>query len=111
MATPSPALLELLSKVIGGEASTDELLQQVRRQQSACDRTIDAAENETTTTFSANNFHGSPDEVAKIGGATIDLGRQSRCGFGEVIFGEGKPAELVTEIIQKQLSAGQSAMV
>ena len=41
------------------------------------------------SSFRANQTH-------RIEGATVDLGRLSRCGFGEVIFGEGKSAELVT---------------
>ena len=48
---------------------------------------------------------------APIDGATIDLGRKNRCGFGEVIYGEGKPADLIARIIQTQLDAGQTALV
>lgn len=88
MNSPSSTLLELVSKVVSGEASYDELRHQIATEQSPRDIA-----------------------VAEIPGATVDLGRESRCGFGEVIFGEGKPAELVTEIIQSQLIAGQSALV
>jgi NCAIR mutase (PurE)-related protein len=49
--------------------------------------------------------------VGQLSGATVDLGRGSRCGFGEVIYGEGKSAELVAQIIRTQLAVGQSALV
>jgi hypothetical protein len=81
-----------MSKVVSGEASYDELLRQIRTVQ---------------------DDHTAPqmDQMGQVDGATVDLGRQSRCGFGEVIFGEGKSSELVTRIIQTQLDAGQSALV
>ncbi|TWT83071.1 AIR carboxylase [Planctomycetes bacterium CA13] len=50
------------------------------------------------------------DQMQQIDGATVDLGRQSRCGFGEVIFGEGKNADLLIRIIETQLTAGQQAL-
>ena len=53
----------------------------------------------------------SMDQMARVAGATVDLGRLSRCGFGEVIFGDGKSVELITRIVQAQLDAGQSALV
>jgi len=49
--------------------------------------------------------------LAKISGATVDLDRPRRCGFGEVVFGEGKSVELICQIIQAQLDAGQSSLV
>lgn len=42
---------------------------------------------------------------------TLDLDRQRRCGFPEVIYGDGKPAEMIAEIIQAQHTAGQSSFV
>ncbi len=44
--------------------------------------------------------------TSSIGGATVDLGRQARCGFGEVIYGEGKESQLIAriaiELLEKQ---------
>lgn len=37
-------------------------------------------------------------ELQAIDGATIDHGRPERCGFGEVIYAEGKPPELISRI-------------
>jgi len=97
MSSPSPELLELLAKVVGGQATSDELLQRIEQESSG---PAEQPAEESGLEIS----HGVP-------GATVDLGRRNRCGFGEVIFGEGKSAELVTQIIQTQLESGQSAMV
>ena len=51
------------------------------------------------------------DQVAHVDGATVDLGRRARCGFGEVIYGEGKSAELITQIACAQLAIGQDVLV
>src|SRR5688572_29864365 len=40
---------------------------------------------------------------------TLDLDRQRRCGFPEVIFGEGKSAETIAAIIDKLLLSGVRA--
>ena len=41
----------------------------------------------------------------------MDLGRQARCGFPEVIFGQGKPAGLIVDILREQTAAGQLGFV
>lgn len=40
-----------------------------------------------------------------------DSDRQRRCGFGEVIFGEGKSAEAITSIAQSLLDRGESEVL
>ncbi|MEZ6123350.1 MAG: nickel pincer cofactor biosynthesis protein LarB [Planctomycetaceae bacterium] len=47
--------------------------------------------------------------TAEISGAVVDLGRSRRCGFPEVVFAEGKPADLVLKIFEQQSMAGQSS--
>lgn len=47
--------------------------------------------------------------VAELAGAAVDLDRERRCGFPEVVFAEGKPAGLVADIMQQLVQAGQSA--
>lgn len=96
MTSVSPALLELLSKVLAGQASSEELSKRIEQERNGA--------SDPNEDIESGQFR-------RIQGATVDLGRSSRCGFGEVIFGEGKPAELVTQIIQTQLDAGQSALV
>lgn len=53
----------------------------------------------------------SAEKTATIEGAAVDLDRQARCGFPEVVFGEGKPAELVIRILHEQEAAGQPSLV
>lgn len=43
-----------------------------------------------------------------IDGADVDLERLKRCGFPEVIYGEGKPAALVVEILTRQQDSEQA---
>ena len=88
----SPALRELVARAMNDDESRQELIKHVE--------TLKNSDSE----LSDNQTH-------RIDGATVDLGRAARCGFGEVIFGEGKSAELVTRIIQTQLDQGQSAFI
>ncbi|MFM7037915.1 MAG: nickel pincer cofactor biosynthesis protein LarB [Planctomycetaceae bacterium] len=48
---------------------------------------------------------------ASARGADIDLLRRDRCGFPEVVFGPGKPPELVVDIFRQQRQAGQDSLV
>ena len=49
--------------------------------------------------------------VADLGFATLDLGREARCGFPEVVFGEGKTPEWTAAAVARLAAAGQSAFV
>ncbi|WP_146434525.1 nickel pincer cofactor biosynthesis protein LarB [Blastopirellula retiformator] len=49
-------------------------------------------------------------KTAPLQGASLDLDRSGRCGFPEVVYGEGKSAETILEIFQRQQEAGQSCM-
>jgi hypothetical protein len=51
------------------------------------------------------------DLSADLGFATLDLDRERRCGFPEVIFGLGKTAEWVAVAVRRLRDAGQSAFV
>ena len=46
-------------------------------------------------------------EAAGVQGVTLDLDRQGRCGFPEVIFGENKPAATIAATMQAQRDHGQ----
>lgn len=50
-------------------------------------------------------------EIEAIDGATVDRGRRARCGFGEVIYGEGKSAELIVRVAEKLLELSPSVLV
>ncbi len=51
------------------------------------------------------------DQTIAIDNATVDIGRASRCRFGEVIYGEGKSRALITLIARTQLDHGQNVLV
>lgn len=48
--------------------------------------------------------------VADLGFAKLDLERQERCGFPEVVYAEGKPAEGLVRIVETLRSAGQDVL-
>ena len=45
-----------------------------------------------------------------LGESQLDLGRKARCGFCEVIYGEGKTAEGIQKIAARQLEAGEDIL-
>jgi hypothetical protein len=49
--------------------------------------------------------------VGELGYATVDLHRGKRCGFPEVVFGEGKTPEWVEGVVRRLQHAGQDAFV
>jgi hypothetical protein len=48
--------------------------------------------------------------VAQLGYATVDLHRQDRCGFPEVIFCEGKTVEHAVGVVRQLVEAGQDCL-
>ncbi|WP_202617351.1 nickel pincer cofactor biosynthesis protein LarB [Roseimaritima sediminicola] len=84
---PSPALLELFQQVAAGR--------------------LDAA----AAAARASEQGLDPSAVAFIDGATVDLGRAARCGFGEVIYGEGKSAELIIDIAGRLIDQQREVLV
>lgn len=108
---PSPALPDLLRRLSQGELSVDETLRQISA--SGISPGSVTATADPNPPNSGGGFAADPGFAARqeIEGATVDLGRRSRCGFSEVIYGEGKPAELITEIVRAQLEAGQTSLV
>lgn len=54
----------------------------------------------------------SPD-TPRLAGETVslDLDRAARCGFPEVVYGEGKPASMIAEILREQQRRGQPSLV
>ena len=90
-------LTDLLQGIAGGDVSVEEALRQI--------------EDAPRTTQPGNIDPDPRTAQLTIDGATVDLGRPARCGFAEVIYGEGKSDELISNIIQTQLDAGQSSLV
>ncbi|GIW91111.1 MAG: phosphoribosyl carboxyaminoimidazole mutase [Pirellulaceae bacterium] len=48
---------------------------------------------------------------ARLGPLTLDLDRQRRCGYPEVIFGERKTTETILAAVSRLLEAGQPVLV
>lgn len=69
------------------------------------ERTVENAVHELT-----NLGRHAPTVPPKIDRVNLDLDRQKRCGFPEVIYGEGKPAEMIVSIISAQRAAGQPSL-
>lgn len=60
------------------------------------------------------NIESAPDPamaMVPLDGACVDSGRAIRCGFGEVIYGEGKPAELIEKIALTLLQTQPTVLV
>lgn len=92
---PSAALLELLTSVSQGSVGVEQ-----------------AAGSVSAMLATAGEEKCAPlDDIASVPGATVDIGRVARCGFGEVIYGEGKSTELMIQIVQAQLDAQQDCLV
>ena len=52
-----------------------------------------------------------PNAIDLLSGIQLDLGREARCGFPEVIYGPGKSVENVIETFDHQSRHGQSAFI
>ena len=48
--------------------------------------------------------------IADLGFAQVDLDRRARCGFPEVIFGEGKTREWIESVVRRLQQAGQDCL-
>ncbi len=51
------------------------------------------------------------DQVAELGDAMLDLDRQRRCGYPEVIFAPGKSVETLIRIVTELIARGQDVLV
>ncbi len=49
--------------------------------------------------------------TADLGDVTLDTDRQRRCGFPEVIYGEGKPADTLVKIVHQLLTERMTVLV
>ncbi|QDT58430.1 AIR carboxylase [Stieleria bergensis] len=87
-----PKLADLLTKIATGECPVESAIPQVLELLGT-----HSSESSTTTTNRSEHL-------------TLDFDRQRRCGFPEVIYGEGKPASLIADIMKQQQTAGQHAL-
>lgn len=49
--------------------------------------------------------------TADLGNVQLDLDRPRRCGYPEVVFGEGKSAETLKKVIERLIAEGHEALV
>lgn len=56
------------------------------------------------------SFRPDSSSTVTIDGVQLDLDRQARCGFPEVIFAEGKSVQTVVEVFSRLQEAGQEAL-
>jgi NCAIR mutase (PurE)-related protein len=49
-------------------------------------------------------------DVADLGFAHVDLQRKERCGFPEVVYGEGKTPEWIVAVVRQLAAAGQDCL-
>jgi NCAIR mutase (PurE)-related protein len=61
-----------------------------------------------TVAAALDKLHAPP--VADLGYAQVDLHRQVRCGFPEVIFCEGKAPEWIEGVVRQLVAAGQDCL-
>ncbi|WP_372722131.1 nickel pincer cofactor biosynthesis protein LarB [Novipirellula sp.] len=96
-ASISPEIAALIAGVAAGSTSVAEAISALQIAK------IGSAQNA--------HFGSEAEKTAVIDGATVDLGRRRRCGFGEVIYGEGKDFELIARIIDSQIADVQTSLV
>jgi hypothetical protein len=51
-----------------------------------------------------------PLQMAVLGQTTLDLARKDRCGFPEVVFGQGKSVTQLEQIVQRLLDSGANVL-
>ena len=73
-----------------------KLLRQVKDGQLGVDRALERMQVE---------------HIAELEHATLDLDRARRCGFPEVVYGQGKQPDQIAEIVQRMNRAEQSVLV
>lgn len=93
MAAKKNAYRKLGEKLIAGKISLEEF-------QNAA---FDEASRQVRQTAGHESF-------ADVGPALVDLDRHRRCGFPEVIYGEGKSVSAMVKIIERLLEAGEKTL-
>lgn len=88
---------DLLEQLLSGHLSIDTTVRQLEATQDATG--LDDSVSPTTSA-----------DVAETTDACVDIGRESRCGFPEVVFGEGKTPAAIVAVFQKLLDNGQNCL-
>lgn len=89
----------ILHQLINGSASLHDVLDQL-----LCGRDRDERD------VASQHCQATRHEFARTSEACVDLGRASRCGFPEVVYGRGKTPEAIVGVFEALSAAGQSCL-
>jgi NCAIR mutase (PurE)-related protein len=92
-------LESVLNQLMNGSTSLPAVVDQLLSARQAAASDADSDENEASL-----------DEVALTPEACVDLGRQERCGFPEVVYGRGKTPKAIVRVFEALTAAGQSCL-
>ncbi|WP_404310418.1 nickel pincer cofactor biosynthesis protein LarB [Neorhodopirellula lusitana] len=107
-----PTLMKILGDLAQGEVSIEATAKKIAQSTAVAGGTDGGAVGAITAgVLPSDDAAAGLSRLAKVDGAVVDLGRLARCGFGEVIYGEGKSTELIQRIAQAQLDAGQDCLI
>jgi NCAIR mutase (PurE)-related protein len=98
----SDELRQLALQLASQKIDIERFLQQV---QSSPQKQSDSAKSSPL-----GNIEGIDSKIAANESATVDIDRQRRCGFPEVIYSEGKSAEVILGIVQIILQHDQNVL-
>jgi NCAIR mutase (PurE)-related protein len=93
------SIAKLLEQLLRGETSIDEVSQ-----------LLELGSAPLSGSAPAENVSAIEQPTSHIPGAAIDVAREARCGFPEVVYGPGKPPELVVRIFASLMEVGQSCL-
>jgi NCAIR mutase (PurE)-related protein len=80
------------------------MLEQLLSGQLSIDTTVQALKAALTVADESNSTVSNTDD------ACVDVGREARCGFPEVVFGEGKTADAIVSVFRKLAQHNQSCL-
>jgi NCAIR mutase (PurE)-related protein len=89
----------VLNQLMDGSTSLTAVVDQVLSARQAAVSDVDSDRN-----------RASLDEIAQTPEACVDLGRQERCGFPEVVYGRGKTPEAIVRVFEALTAAGQACL-
>tara|TARA_R110002072_G_scaffold13481_1_gene56701 strand:+ start:151204 stop:152025 length:822 start_codon:yes stop_codon:yes gene_type:complete len=92
-------LEEILNQLMAGSTSLPAAVDQLLIEAQACVFEADLEQS-----------RASLDRIASTPEACVDLGRQERCGFPEVVYGPGKTPEAIVGVFEALTAAGQACL-
>ncbi|MCC6492856.1 MAG: nickel pincer cofactor biosynthesis protein LarB [Pirellulales bacterium] len=109
---PPNELEQLARQLLAGQCSPDEFLRRLTRPEYLA--TAEDSRLEERLALDSADPRGAAFAAAAAAApaaATVDVGRAARCGFPEVIYGEGKAPATIAAIAQQLLARGQPVLI